>query len=115
MATVSYKGFNENVLSFKTELTEAGGPVQISTGNEVRSASKGQDFIGVLLSTDGIIGAVQLEGYVELEYSGTTAPTLGFCALVSNGSNGVEVSTTSKHVVRVIRIDSTNKIVGFIL
>lgn len=114
MVTVSYKGFNENVLSFKTELTEAGCPVQISTSNEVRKASKGQDFIGVLISTDGVIGAVQLEGYVELEYTGTT-PTLGFCGLVSNGNNGVEVSTTTKHIVRVIRLDTSKKIVGFIL
>lgn len=114
MLTLSYKGFNDNVLSFKTDMTETGFPVQMETSQRIKRAIKGQDFIGVITSADGTIAGVQVDGYVELKYSGS-APNYGFCALVSDGNDGVQVSATSKHVVRVIMIDENTNTVGVIL
>ena len=111
------KGYGENVLTFETEITDVGVPVTLNSNGEVSKAAAGNDFIGFTSSADGKIAGVIIDGYVEAPYTGT-APSYGFCALVSNGTNGVKTAdsgATSKHIVRVLKVDKGNEIVGFIL
>lgn len=111
---ISFKGYGENVLTFNTELTEVGAPVYVTANKKVVLASADADFIGFTTYADGEIAGVIVDGYVEVPYTGAT-PAYGFCSVVSNGKDGVKTSTTTKHVVRVLKIDTENNIVGFIL
>ena len=113
----SYQGYGENILTFKSKLTKVGLPVTITRENEVIQASAESDFIGVTCYADGNMVGVIIDGYIEMPYTGV-APSFGCTYLVSNGSNGVKSpgsSTTSKHSVRVLKIDPSSSTVGFIL
>lgn len=112
--SISCKGYGENVLTFNTNLTEAGVPVAVDADRHASLAAEDTDFIGFTTYADGKIAGVIVDGYVEVPYTGTV-PTYGFTPLVSNGTNGVKLSTDSKHIVRVIRVDTYNNTVGFIL
>lgn len=115
--SISFKGYGENVLTFNSKASKIGVPVRIDEDREVREASAENDFIGVTSSIDGKMAGVIMDGYVELPYTGNK-PTYSYCYLVANGSGGVKMpasGTTSNHIVRVLTVDTENKIVGFIL
>lgn len=115
--SISFKGYGENVLTFKSMLTDAGIPVSVAKDCVASKTSSEKDFIGITSYADGEYAGVIVDGYVEATYTGTT-PGFGHCNLVSNGIGGVKVpasSTTSNHVVRVLKVDTDNNIVGFIL
>ena len=112
--SISVKGYGENVLTFNTELTEAGVPVTVGADSTVSKATADSDFIGFTTYADGEIAGVIVDGYVEVPYTGSVPP-YGFAALVSNGTNGVKTSTSSKHIVRVVKVDIDTRTVGFIL
>lgn len=114
---ISYKGYRENILTFNSDITKVGVPVIVGANSKVFLASADTDFIGFTCYADGKLAGVIVDGYVEVPYTGN-APLYGSVSLVSNGSNGVKTassSSTTKHVVRVIKLDTANKIVGFIL
>ena len=113
----SCKGYRENILTFKSDLTKVGVPVTIAGVSEVLQAPAEKDFIGITCYADGKMAGVIMDGYVEMPYTGTI-PSFGYTYLVSDGSNGVKTpasTTTSKHNVIVLKLDTTKKIVGFIL
>lgn len=115
--SISTNGYGENILTFNTNVTEVGVPVLIGGLSIVQKAPAEKDFLGFTCYADGEIAGVIMDGYVEVPYTGSI-PAFGFTALVSNGSNGVKVpssSATSNHIVRVLKIDTDKKIVGFIL
>ncbi len=112
--SVSFKGYGENVLTFKSILKDKNTLVKINSDSSVSKALADEDFIGITVYADGKYAGVVVDGYVEMKYSGTK-PAEGFGALVSDGANAVKSSTTSKHIVRIIKVDSDNGIVGFIL
>ena len=111
---ISFKGYGENVLTFESTLQGAGVPVIIDEGSKAYISAADEDFIGFTTYADGEIAGVIVDGYVEAPYTGT-APKYGFAALVSDGNNGVKTSADSKHIVRVIKVDTGNMTVGFIL
>ena len=49
-----------------------------------------------------------------LHYTGTTAPTVGECALAGDGKGGVAVTENAKKY-RVLRVDTAAKTVGLYL
>jgi len=111
---ISYKGFNEGVLTFKDTNTRVGYPVSVTEGEESREAINGNDFIGVCVGKAGDYITVQLSGYAEMKYTGS-APVRGYTMLVSNGSGGVKTTSSAAHSYKVIKVDTDNNIVGFIL
>lgn len=115
--SISFKGYGENVLTFNAQFSQVGVPVSIHQDCEVKAAAADKDFIGITCYADGDVAGVIVDGYVEVPYTGTT-PSFGYCNLVANGSGGVKVTasgTTSNHTVRILKIDTDNHIVGFIL
>ena len=62
---------------------------------------------------DGL-ACVQVAGFVTLHYTGTTAPTVGECALAGDGKGGVAVTENAKKY-RVLRVDTAAKTVGLYL
>ena len=115
--SISFKGYGENVLTFESKVSEAGVPVTVAEECTVRAAAADKDFIGITCEVNGEVAGVIMDGYVEMTYTGNT-PAYGYCNLVADGSGGVKVAASgaaSDHIVRVLKIDIKNKIVGFIL
>ena len=76
--------------------------------------SAGNDFIGVVVGKRDGLACVQVAGFVTLHYTGTTAPTVGECALAGDGKGGVAVTENAKKY-RVLRVDTAAKTVGLYL
>ena len=116
MKNISYRGFNSSALTFETNADfEKGFPVGITSAGECVAAAENSAFIGICVSVRGKLVTAQMEGYVEVPYSGT-APGCGWVKLCSNGNGGVAVSSgASVPLYRVIEVDTVNKTVGFIL
>lgn len=112
---ISFNGFNEGVLTFADYGSALGAPVAVTNDSKTNTATNGSDFIGVCVNKigDGYITA-QISGYVELPYTGT-APTAGYACLIANGDGGVKTGTDIKKSYKVLKVDTENKIVGFIL
>ncbi len=112
---ISYKGYNTKYLTIYSDSVTLGSLVGFDADGNFINAKNGEDFIGVAVSVrDGIVG-VQESGYIELPYD-NTIPTCGYCKLVSNGLNKVNVDSASDtKAYKVIKVDKENKIVGFML
>lgn len=114
---VSYNGFNSKVITISkaTEENMLGKIVTVS-GNNAVVAPKNSEFVGVCVSDNGAYLGVQVEGYVECPYTGTISEC-GWAHIVSNGTNEVATATATAGSVmrRVMKLDTDNKIVGFIL
>ncbi len=109
-----YKGFNENVCTFKASGNIAAGqPVTLCDNCTVLASLENTEFHGVAVSYRNGAAAVQLTGYVELPYSGT-APGIGTTALVADGNGGVMMGEAGKKVL-VISVDTVSETVGIIL
>lgn len=112
--SVAFCGTAEVVLSFEAGTTlTAGYPVALSGNNQVSNAADAAVPMGIALHERCGIAAVQVKGYVELPYS-STAPTLGWSALVSNGAGGVKTAAGGLSCL-VINVDTVAKTVGLYL
>lgn len=111
--SISFKGFNEQVLAFKTQGTvEEGMLVKMSDNATVTPCAGGNDFIGVAVYTHADIAAVQVGGYVSLPYSGTK-PTLGKASICAASTN--QIKTGGDKTVTVVEIDEVNSTAGILL
>ncbi len=112
---IYFNGYGENTLTFFIgEVATKGFPIIATDDNTAKNATDGQDFIGICKDSNEMTVTVVMDGYVEVPYTGT-APTLNLCSLVSNGTGGVKVSSTAKRNYKVLKVDTVNNIVGFIL
>ena len=138
---ISFNGYNENTLTFQGTAT-VGYPVKISDGL-VADAENGEDFIGIAVGVHGDYVVVQLDGYVEMSTDGSSF-SYGYGGLLATGdgnvtavstesstsdsedseddasdesteSDGSSTSTSTAHEYKIIKIDSDNNTVGFIL
>ncbi len=112
--SISFKGFNEQVITFaaETEL-EVGTLVKMSDSATVEKCKGNDLFIGIVASSSGNIVAVQTGGYISIPYSGT-APTLGITALSAADEKTVTTDESGRSVT-VIELDETNKTAGILL
>lgn len=113
--SIKFNGLMDEVATFKAD-TEIGKgyPVKVSANDTVAVAAPGIPFCGVAVGHASGLQSVQLKGYVELPYT-STAPTLGFCSLVANGTGGVKVDTTNGRSYLVVNVDTVGGKVGIIL
>lgn len=111
---MDFKGFGENVLTFKCDNTvKAGSCVKIKSSGTVTAAVDSNDFMGVCLNVRNSCAAVQMNGYTEMKYSGS-APNVGYSRLTSAGTGKVKADTSGREYL-VIGVDTANTTVGFIL
>lgn len=113
--SVSFGGIGELAVTFKTSGTvKKGDPVKIAENGAVATCSAADRFCGVALdvAADGY-ATIQLEGYVTMTYSGSGAPTLGYCKLEAAADSTVAVSTGAGGEYLVVDVDTTAKTVGF--
>ena len=114
--SISYNGYNSSTLTFEAddELT-VGAPVTVDTDGKAVTAAQGEYFIGICTAIRGGWASVQTDGYVEAEYTGD-APSYGIYPIIA-GANGKVAAGNDTSLIpyKILKIDETNKIVGFIL
>ncbi len=115
MKSISMDGIGAKYVTFYTEEdASAVGKVCTLSGNDtVKASADGEKFCGILISVKDGIACVQVGGCCELPYSGTTAPSVGYCS-VAAASGGVAVGEKGKEVL-VYHVDTTAKTVGMVL
>ena len=115
---VSFEGVNEQVLSFKsassTNGTLVGKPVKMSANFTVAGCSANDVFAGICIHDADGFADVQTCGYVECAYTGDTAPAVGYGLLACASASAVAAAEAGREVL-VLKVDTTNKIVGFIM
>lgn len=110
----SLQGYNASYATFLCEVdAPIGKTVSIKSNHTVGKAVANTPFIGVLVSLRDGYGLVQTAGAVTIAYTGT-APTLGVCALASDGQGNVVANAAGK-TLDVVAVDSTARTVTFIL
>ena len=62
---------------------------KMHANDTVAACAAGNDFIGVVVGKRDGLACVQVAGFVTLHYTGTTAPSVGECALAGDGKGGV--------------------------
>lgn len=112
---ISLNGLGENVATFEADSSvTAGMPVKM-TGNGIVGACGDKDlFCGVAISVRGGFAAVQLGGYAQVPYSGTTAPVAGYQTLNGAGDGKVQVEVTGRSIL-VTDVDTTAKTCGILI
>ena len=114
--SISFKGYNTSTLTFEAgENIAVGAPVVLDENGKADLVAEDDNFIGVCTAVKGSWASVQTDGYVEAEYSGD-APDLGYVILLA-GDDGTIAAGGEDGVIyyKVLKVDTTNKIVGFIL
>ncbi len=111
--SVAFYGTQETVLSFEAGAVTPGYPVAISQNNTVADAANGIAPAGVALHVREGIAAVQLHGFAELPYSGTT-PARGWVRLAADGAGGLKSDANGISCL-VVSVDETGKTLGLYL
>lgn len=115
---VSFEGVNEQVLSFKSaSLTDGaleGKFIKMSDNFTVAACAATNAFAGMCIHDEGGFADVMTHGYVECTYTGETAPAVGYAILNCASATTVQAAETGREVL-VLKVDTTNKIVGFIM
>lgn len=115
---VSFEGVNEQVLSFKsasvTDGALVGKPVKMSASLTVAGCSANDVFVGFGIHDEDGFAEVMTHGFVKCAYTGDTAPAVGFATLVCSSATAVKTASTGRQVL-VLTVDTTNKIVSFIM
>ena len=120
--SISFEGIGEICATFFVDQSVGIVPLSpctITENNTVAFAFEDERFIGWVVNTTDDCCAVQLNGYVESAYSGTD-PEVGYSHLLSDGLNGVCVDSGTDGVYTggeylIVKVDTTNNIVGFFL
>lgn len=113
---ISFNGYNAKIVTFYAgEACEVGKAVTINEDGEAVCAGNNNRFIGICTSLRNGIAGVQVEGYVELPYSGT-APKHGVNRLIcdANGCLTASIDDIAQYY-KILKVDTDSKTVGFIL
>ncbi len=110
---VSFNGFNEKALTFKTtNEIPALAPVKITANKTVSLCNEGDEFVGIAISSDDENAAVQMSGYALMSYSGS-APAFGANYLVCGANNAVKASSEGT-LCTVLSVDTASMTVEFL-
>ena len=92
----------------------AGALCKITAACTAGAAASGEAFVGPVTAVRAGLACVQLGGYCELPYTGSSAPTLGYCKLAADGTGGVTTNASGREYL-VVEVDTTGKTVGLFL
>lgn len=110
----SYLGYEKKILTMPASGNVTQGAAVTMTANGAALPAANTDFIGVVDSVNKTFAGVQTEGYVECRYTGT-APTLGVCGLMADSLGYVTASADAQRKYRVLKLDTSRRLIGFIL
>ena len=89
--------------TFAAQSGEAGQVCKVTANGTVEPCEAEESFCGVLEGIRGGFAGVQLHGFAMLSYTGT-APSLGYCNLVADGSGGIKTGEAGKSYL-VVNVD----------
>lgn len=113
--SVSFKGINEQVVTFKTEEELAVGTlVTVSDNGTVSPCAANGKIVGVVVSSRESIAAVQISGFVTLPYSGSV-PALGVTAIAAASDTKIKADATNGKLVTVVETDTAALTAGILL
>ena len=113
--SVSFKGINEQVVTFRTdEELAAGTLVTVSDNGTVSACPANGKIVGVVVSCRGNLAAVQISGYITLPYSGS-APALGVTAIAAASDTKIKADSTNGKLVTVLEADTAALTAGILL
>ncbi len=113
--SVSFKGINEQVITFKAEEELAEGTlVTLSANGTVSPCAANDKIVGVVISCRDNLAAVQISGYVTLPYSGS-APALGLTAICAASDTKIKADATNGKIVTVLETDTAALTAGILL
>ena len=113
---VCFDGIGKEVMTFTVNGTSpaaAGCGVVLSGNGEVKAASANGAFAGICLDTGDGFASVQLRGVVTCKFSGSKAPTVGFCKLAA-AADGVTAAVTGNSYL-VLAVDNGAGTVTFMM
>lgn len=90
---ISYEQIGRLSVTFPAGDCKKGEVCKINSSGKADACSAGDPFLGVTEAVNGSQAAVQLAGFAELAYSGSSTPTPGYLKLSADGSGGVKVDT----------------------
>ncbi len=111
---LSFEGIGQWAATFACSEAAEGELVKVEGSGSVGPCAAGDGFCGQVLSVSrgGDACTVALGGMVTAGYSGA-APTLGWCALSSNGDGGVTAGSGRSYLV--VDVDTAGETVTFAL
>lgn len=113
--SISFKGFNEQVLTFNTTAElDAGTLVKMNGSGTVAPCASGDKIMGVVLACRNNIASVQVGGYISLPYSGT-APTPGYCGICATDSTKIKTDNSAGKLLAVLETDTAASVAGILL
>ena len=115
--SVAFNGIDNQVVTFQADTGEAGDSMAMEDNNKVTKAPSGAAPVGVLVGKRSGHGAVQIRGYVQVPYSGSAAPSLGWNRLVANGSGGMRLAASGEtgRNCLVVNLNTADKTMGLFL
>ena len=115
--SVAFNGIENQVVTFQANTVAAGSPVAMESDNTVTTAAGGTAPVGILLNQRSGHGAVQIKGYVQVAYSGASAPNLGWNDLVADGSGGMRLAASGEtgRPCLVVNRNTADKTMGLFL
>lgn len=115
--SVAFNGMENQVVTFRTGTVAAGNPVVMSANDTVKNAGNGTAPVGILLNKRSGHGAVQIRGFVQVSYSGSAAPSLGWNSLVADGSGGMRLAASGEtgRDCLVVNLNTADKTMGLFL
>lgn len=113
----SYQGIGELAIAVYDNGMNIGSVARIGKNDTGYWCKSGEVFHGVCLWHKDNTATLQVKGFVTVPYSGTTAPTVGYCEMVADGNGCVKVaSDVAGNVKRlVVAVDTTAQKVTFLL
>ena len=102
--SVSYEGIGYLAVTFPKVTATVGKVCKLNLLGRVEECENGDKFCGVVQDVDDATAAVQLEGFVEVGFTGNT-PARGYTKLSCDGNGGVKVDTAGKEYL-VVRLNS---------
>ena len=113
--SVSFKGINEQVVTFRTEQELAAGTlVTVSANGTVSACAANSKIVGVVVSSRENLAAVQISGFATLPYSGS-APALGVTAIAAASDTKIKADSTNGKLVTVLEVDTAALTAGILL
>lgn len=112
---ISFEAIGERLVTFAAgEGLQEGKACKVTANGTVGACGEEDSFIGVVTSVRDGAACVQMEGFAELSYAGTTAPELGYAVLAAD-EDGQIVPATSGRTCLVVSVDTAKKKIGLFL
>ena len=112
---LSYEGIGQVAATFATQQPEGealalGQAVAVTAEGTVGLGAAGDGLCGVIVSLEkDEKAAVQVEGFVQVAYTGEQAPALGWATLGVDGAGGVQTVSTGGRGCLVVQVDAAAK------